>query len=59
MTIGDKVRVGNNPVSVLKKHAGMTAEIISSGLGEYLIRLENRELWWAKWSDIEVIVDDK
>ena len=58
MTIGDKVRVRKNPVSVLKKHAGMTAEIISSGFGEYLIRLENRELWWVKCSDIAVIVDD-
>jgi hypothetical protein len=58
MKIGDKVRVRKNPVSVLKSYAGMTAEIISSGLGEYLIRLENRELWWVKWSDIEVIGDD-
>lgn len=58
MKIGDKVRVRKNPVSVLKSYAGKTAEIISSGLGEYLIRFENRELWWVKCSDIEVIVDE-
>ena len=58
MTIGDRARVRKNPASVLKSYAGMTAEIISSGLGEYFIRLENRELWWVKCSDIEVIVNE-
>jgi hypothetical protein len=59
MRIGDKVRVVDKPISLLKSHAGRTAKIIKSGFGgEYLIKLDNGELWWTKRFDVEDIVDD-
>lgn len=58
MKIGDKVRVVDKPISLLKQHAGIKGKIIKKGFGyEWLVNLDG-ELWWAKGYDLVVIVDD-
>jgi hypothetical protein len=58
MRIGDRVQVVDKPISLLKQHAGIKAEIVNRMPGnKWLIRIGN-ELWWAKGYDLEVIVDE-
>lgn len=57
MKVGDKVRVVDNPISLLKVHANIEGEIVKHSRGEWLVNL-NGELWWAKRFDLKVIVDD-
>jgi hypothetical protein len=59
MKIGDKVQVVDNPISLLKQHAGIKGEIVKRMPGnEWLVEFGN-ELWWAKGYDLEVIVDER
>ena len=58
MKIDDKVKVRNEPISLLKIHANKEAEIIKKGFGnEWLVRV-NGELWWAKGYDLVVVRDE-
>lgn len=58
MKIGDKVQVVDKPISLLKQHANLKAEIVNRMPGnEWLIRIGD-ELWWAKGYDIEVITQN-
>ena len=55
MKIGDKIQVVDNPISLLKQHAGIKGKIVKKGTGnEWLVEFGN-ELWWTKGYDIEVI----
>lgn len=57
MKIGDKVQVVNNPISLLKQHAGNKGKIVKKGIGSKWLVEFGCEKWWAKGYDIEVIDD--
>ena len=61
MKIGDKVQVVDNPISLLKQHAGIKGKIVKKGIGnEWLVDLGGyHQWWWVKGYDIEVITDDE
>ena len=58
MKVGDKVRVVDDPMSLLKVHANIEGEIVKHSRGEWLVDL-NGELWWAKRFDLEVITQNQ
>lgn len=60
MKVGDKVQVVDNPISLLKIHAGIKGKIVKHMPGnEWLVDLgEYHQWWWAKGYDLVVVGDD-